>query len=165
MRKLMSVSLATCILSLTSLAVGPGLAHAATETRTCVTRWQQDPMTIGAAGRTVHIPGFQVIQCSTHYGSIDPATAATWIRPRVEPGVCDPSTLDAACFSVYIDRVAIPGYTNVTVQVVVDGEPLQPVDVDAPQHPLADGGALCVFSIGYHAAPTHDCAAYWDLGQ
>jgi hypothetical protein len=164
--KAASLSVALCMLSLTSLAVASGPAHAATETTTCATRWQQDPMTIGAVGKTVHVPGLQVVQCTTHYGFIDPAAAASLITLRIQPGVCDPATtFDSACFSIYVDRAPIAGFSNVTVQVSVDGEPLQPVDVDIPQHPLADGGSTCVFSIGYHAAPTHACVAYWDLGQ
>jgi hypothetical protein len=146
--------------------LAPGIASAADEYTVCGTTWAQEPMTIGAAGRTVHVPGFTIRQCRTQYGQFqDPKTAPGWIAPRVQPGVCDPSNLDAACFSIYVDRVPIAGYSNETVEITVEGVPLPPVDIDIPQHALADGGSTCVFSIGYHSAPTHNCAAYWDLGQ
>jgi hypothetical protein len=161
MRKRLSVALAICVLSLTSSAVNPGTAHA-DHVEGCITTQPvgTDPVTVGVLGEEVHVPGVKLRLCASPHGSVsDPDK---WLAPRIEPGVCDASIFDPLCFTVYIESDRIPHWTHWTLYTWVDGVPQEPIRVDVP--PVPQGVSICLLSIGYKEAPTHDCATFVDLG-
>ena len=157
----MALTLAACALSISTLAIGPGVAHAGTG---CTALVGTEPLTLGVVGREVHVPGVKARWCRTDSGDGTVTHAPQWVTPRLQPGTCEPSAFDAACFSVYIDTANLFQWQNWTLETYVDGVPQDPVSVDFPQH-FMTGGSLCVLSVGYRVAPTHDCLSYLDLGQ
>jgi hypothetical protein len=158
MKKLLSLSLAICAVSVVGASITPTLAQAGTTGCWTSEPVGTDPVTVGVAGRTVHVPGVKVLLCDTYYGAYPPS-----ITPRLQPGSCEPSVYDPACFSIYVDAAQLRGVSNVTLEVFIDNQSQPPISVDIPE--LPPGGSTCVVSVGYRVAPDHACLAFVDLGQ
>jgi hypothetical protein len=118
-------------------------------------------VTVGIGDESVHVPGVKVRICGSPHGSTQ--YAAQWLAPRIQPGTCDPSIYDPACFTLYVESYGVPYYTHFTVYTFIDGVPQEPVRVDIP--PLGEPFSKCIVSVGYREAPTHDCELWVDLGQ
>lgn len=164
MRKVLTLSLAICVLSVTGLAAAPGVAHAE-HAEFCSTTEPVgvDSITVGTGdGEEVHVPGVKVHYCNS--GMHWPAAPVTqWLTPRIEPGTCDPSLFDPACFTLYLESAGVPHHTHFTVYTYIDGVPQEPIRVDVP--PLGEPFSKCIISMGFREAPTHDCELWVDLGQ
>jgi hypothetical protein len=119
-------------------------------------------ITTGGGGLpVVHVPGVKVLICGSPHGNT--GYLPQWLAPRIEPGTCQPSTFDPLCFTLYVDSFGVPYYTHFTVYTWIDGVPQDPVRVNIP--PLGEPFSKCILSIGYPAAPNHDCIRWIDLGQ
>ena len=160
MRKLLTLALASCVLSLTCVAMNAGIARA-DEPCTTPAPVGTEPVTVGVGGKEVHVPGVKVQICASPHGNV--GYADKWLAVRIAPGSCLPSLFDPACFTVYVESDGIPHWTNFTIYTFVDGVPQAPISVDLP--PIPQPVSICVLSIGYPGAPTHDCNAFVDLGQ
>lgn len=163
MRKLLSLSLVASVMALTGIVATPGPASAISK---CQFLFNSPPLTFGVAGRTVHVPGVKPVVCFATYGDDDPVHVTQWATPRVQPGSCPGAgVLEPACFTIYVDLTTAPGVSNVTLETYVDGVAQEPVSVDPPHYSDLAPTPVCVFSVGYPAAPTHDCLTFLDIGQ
>jgi hypothetical protein len=163
-KKLLSAVLAASALSLTTIAISPSVAEAATFCTFSGTPFGTQPLTVGVAGHDVHVPSVKVRLCYDYYGTGVFADIPQYVIPRVVPGTCSSTTLDPACFTVYVDALGWFGITKVTVETFIDDVPQTPIPLDLPQLPPG-AQSVCVLSVGYRSAPTHDCLAFLDLGQ
>lgn len=124
------------------------------------------PVTVGGSGQQFSI-------CWTYKGNYDWREIPNWAPPRIVPGTCEPSPLyDPLCFSIYADPSSIPRISSFTITThdLFNGPrsyTFQTVSYDFEGDPWYElnGAPLCVLSIGYPAAPDHNCERWVDLGQ